>query len=346
MSYQANWTQGQAGRLVPGQHAVRAVDVQEIAAVVNRRRRLVYLPEEDFSGATQAGGRVLARLLNTWFPPPYTNFRANLSTAIVVPDSGGLGGEPPSPTSLEWLWPLQDSDEDKVIVLNPYPQAGQVNLFARLNGGYGWTDPVLWTPQTPVRAVHLNELRQALELLRRGRWAMPVYNSAGLLSTMPDSPAIGGMLFTSAQGELRCLGFAWLTMAGNPALGLADVTVRPSSRLTITTSQACTVEVYRCRRAISFVDDPPTWNQYAPDAQGYWQVPGGLGAADAALIGTVSCTEETPSHLSGAALAEALQSIVAGQPQSFLFRRGDFGAEAADFLVELAVEFDLNSPPN
>jgi hypothetical protein len=80
---------------------------------------------------------------------------------------GGLGGHPPSPSHMRWLWPEADADEDKPITLADPPPAGEVNFFAKMNGTGSWTD--LIPAGTWLRALHLNKLRWSCETLRRGR---------------------------------------------------------------------------------------------------------------------------------------------------------------------------------
>jgi len=116
--------------------------------------------------------------------------------------------------------------------------------------------------------------------------------------------------------------------------------------MVITTDTDCTVEAYRCKRPIDFVTDPPTWNEYDPSASAGWATPGGTGAADAVLIGSVTLTANAPGSISNTALQSALQAMVDGAEQNFLLRRSDTGVETIAITASLTVEFDLNSPPN
>jgi len=286
MSYAPTWTNANAqGRVQPAEHWVCLSDAEELADAVNRRRRLVYLDDQSYSfdeDVTTA---------------PTTSFRQQMINAILTPAPGGLGGEPPTPSSMEWLWPVADGDENKIIVPSS-PGEGEVSLFAKLNGTGTWTDASL-AGGAFVRAVHANELRQAVEWLRRGRWTLPIYFTAGIISVLPNTCWIGELVANNGTDELRTVGFALFRWGSSPVLGLTNVTARASSCLELTADEDCTLGVYRCKRSIDFEDDPPTWNDYAPNASLSWETPGGLGGADAESIGTVELTAEEPGTVSG-----------------------------------------------
>jgi hypothetical protein len=90
----------------------------------------------------------------------------------------------------------------------------------------------------------------------------------------------------------------------------------------------------------------PTWNAYDPAGGRYWATPGGIGSGDSVLIGTVSCPANGTGVLTGANLATALQAMVDGAEQNFLFRRGEEQNGSIVLTHDLVVEFDLVSPPN
>ena len=346
MPYLATWTNGDAqGRVAPAVHRIRLSDAQELAEAINRRRLLTYQAAQDFSSHVAAGKRLREPTFDSAVAPPLDNFRAALAEKILSAPLGTLGGEPATPAAMDWLWPIADGDENKRIVAGE-AGAGEVSLFDKLNATAGWTDADLLAAVSPVRAVHCNELRQAVEWLRRGRWVLPVYLATGLFSPLPDTPWIGELIANNGAQELRTLGMAILRTVDDPPRGLCGVMARESCSLAVTADADCQVEVYRCKRTVDFVTDRPTWNEYDPSASAAWASPGGAGADDAAWIGSVSLTAGVPGYLTGAALAEAVQAMVDGAEQNFLLRRADTGYETITLTAELTVEFDLDSPPN
>ena len=343
MPYAPPWTNADpSGRVVPGEHVVRLSDPAEIAAEINRRRRLTYQPEQDFSGHLAPGERVRRLTFEGATAPPFDDFRVSLNDRVLTPPAGTMGGSPPTPTSMAWLWPEPDADEGKIIVPGDGGVGdGEVGLTRKLNGTCAWTDPDLGPPPRRVRAVHVNELRQAVEWLRRGRWDLPVYFACGIFSALPDTPWVGDLLANNGTHELRCVATAVLSADASPVLGLTDVSVRDAARLEVTADADCVVEARRCLRAVDFAGDPPTWNEYAPGASAGWSAPGGAGAGDAELIGSLTLTAGQPGELTGPALTAALQAMIDGAEQNFLFRRADAGPETIAVSGRLVVEFDL-----
>lgn len=340
----AAWTDtDEQGNLTPGRDWPRTIHPAEIIAAINRRRRLLYLSEQDFSGALSAGRYVRADLLAGVLPGPLLNLRAQFP-ALLAGQPGVLGGQPPTPTKTEWLWPLADDDENAVIVMTD-PGAGEVALLDRISPTGGWTDAGLAPGRTPIRAAHINELRRAAELLRRGRWTLPVYFASGLFSMLPDTPWIGDSVANNGADELRSVACILARLEEAPPRGLTDVTVRPASRIEITADTNCQVRLYRCLRPLS-IDDPPTWNRYSPTGGLSWSSPGGLGPADAGLIGQLSLQANVPAALSGSAVASALQAMLDGRPQWFILTRADIGYETIAVNGSAVIEFNLNSPPN
>lgn len=346
MVYQPHWSQGgTAGRVQPGQHWAKGTDVAEIAAAINRRFQLVYRAPEDYSSGAAAGLYVRTPLYDAETFPPFSNFQYALESLITAPAAGKFPGDPPSPTSMAWLWHYAGADENKVIV-NGFQGvgAGQVSLFNKINGGTDWTDGILSDGITPIRAVHLNEFRRAVEILSRGRWILPVYASGGIFSPVPDEPWASNMLYNYDGDELRCVAFVELNTALTPSLGLRQVTVRTSSKLTITASDHCRVSVYQCHPPIDFVNDPPSWNAYGSMSGRAWSSPGAI--ADSTYIGAISCTKDVPASLTGPAAAQLFQLMVDGAANNLLLCRTDTGAEPVTFTAQAQVEFDLASPPN
>ena len=246
---------------------------------------------------------------------------------------------------MDWLWPVAGPDENKILVARN-PGAGEVGLFEELNGTIDWTDPLLTGGQTAVRTVHFNELRQAIEWLRRGRWQLPIYFSTGIFSLLPNTWWVGGAIANNDVDELRSIGFVLARTADQPALGLTNVTLRAATLIELTADTDCEVEIYHCLREIDFTGDRPTWNEYDPSESAAWAQPGGTGQGDATLIGSLDLAAEVPGQLSNGALATAVQAMIDGLEQNILVRRSDIGTETIAISGELAVEFDLNSPPN
>jgi len=336
----ATWTHGTAGRVTAADF-VHDADFQEICAAVNRRRLLVYLGRQDFSGDFQA---------DTWIEPDpigtacVNDLRTNIDSTILLPAVGGLGGVPASPSDMDWLWPLADSDENKVIVkTSPGPQ--KVSFFEKMNSGSNWTDSAL-ADTTWIKDVHLNELRWSIETLVRGRWKMPIYFSAGILSILPDDPWIGEGIANNGTDELRSLGFALIYTDDSPPRGLQDVTVRSSSRIYLTADADCQVDVYRCRRQLDYISNPPTWNEYDPDGGLAWQIAGCGGADDRQYIDSLSLTADVEGSITGSNVAAALQAMIDGAEQNIMLRRADTGPLTVGVTGRIMIEFDIDVPPN
>lgn len=340
MPYNATWTDGDtSGALLPATHTVRFAHVQELVEAVNRRRGLVYQPAADFSSLAAAGGRVRRAILDGSGTP--AGLRDNIRQTILQPATGVLATYPPTPIAMQWLWPLAGGDENMVIVA-ANPQSGQVSLFEHLNGTADWTDANP-SPNPPVRAVHFNELRRAVELLRRGRWLVPVCQAGGIFSVLPDTPWMGGIVGRSGSDEIRALGFVLLR---DGPLGLQDVTVRATTSLQITTDAACEIEVRHCLRPLNSINNLPTWRRYDPDADQAWTFAGGTGSDDSTALGTIALPASTRTSFSTASLMTAVQEMIDGSAMNFLFRRVDSGPQTVALTAELSVEFDLDAPPN
>ena len=348
MSYTPVWTNSNAqGRLDAGDHFVKLLDAQELAAAVNRRRLLTYQLQQDFSSQIAVGAYVRKSAISSASAPPFDNLRDNLSQSILDPPTGSVGGVPPTPSAMRWLWPVADADENKTIV-SGYSGVGEgeVGLLAKLNGTSDWTDATLTPGVTDIRTVHFNELRQAAEWISRGSWELPIYFSAGIFSAMPDTPWMGEAIGNNGTHELRSVGNAIITVGPSPLYGPTNVTVRSSSSIELTVDVDCSVEVYRCHRPILFASDPPTWNEYDPSEETAWAQAGGLGSGDTTLIGSMDLQADQPDSLSGDDLATALGAMVDGAQQNFLVRRTDTSSATIALAGAVTIEFDLDTPPN
>jgi hypothetical protein len=329
------------GRLVPALHTVRAVDATEIADGINLRRRLTYQQPQDFSGVFAGGLSVRRGPISVAVAPPIDNLRRNIADCILGAPAGSLGGSPPTPAAMQWLWPAADADENAPLVSGIGGVApGSVGLVQRLNATADWTDPTLTPGLSPVRAVHINELRQSLEWLTRGRWELPIYWQAGLLSTLPDTTWFGGQIARDATGELRSVGFAMLRTSESQPRGLVGVTARAGSFIEVTASVACQIELRRVLRPLDFDANMPTWNEHDPAASLAWTSPGACGSGDSVAVGQLTLAPDTPAAFSGPAVAAALQAMIDGAEQSFLIRRLDSGPDAIDVAARVVVEWD------
>ena len=318
MTYTPSWTNGNgSGRLVGGTHWIDLDDAQDIADAVRRRMLLTYWSATDYSADLVAGAYPKTATFNS--------FRYNIVNTILHPTPGALGGSPASPLSMKYLWP---GDTTKQLVSGT-AGAGEISLFDELTGTGTWTDPTLSAGGTFMRAVHHNELRQALEWIHLGKWVMPIYIPWGIFSLMPNNPWGGGAVANNGTDEVRVAGWANMSIGSS---GLINVSALSSSKIVVTADTACSVTAYACN--IDF-GTYPTWN--SP-----WSSPGGLG--DCTLIGGTAVSPGSPGTIGVA--ASALQPMIDGGEQKFLFRRSDSGPETISITATLHVDFDLDTPPN
>jgi len=337
MTYAPTWTQSNSAGLLDSSFRIRRCDLREIADVINLRRTLTFQLTKDYLSQLPSGQLITQRTMDDMTDPPANCLRRAIIDDLLNAPPGQSQMVPTNPQTIQWLWPLADGDADKPITsVTPAPQ-GCVNLFAKLNGGTTWSDGPLG-PGSPARAIHVNEMRQALTLLRRGRWRLPVFLNVGILSTAPNTHWFGGSVAHSGSNELRGLGRIWPFRDGR---GLTDVTVRSAS-VEITAELACGVQILRCLRPIDYENDQPTWNKYLPAAGVAWGAPGGMGAGDSVDIASTNVTPPATSVATSANLATIVQSVINGGPPGFMFRRTDSGPEVIDFTATVVVEFDLN----
>ena len=96
---------------VGGDDWTKDEDFTEIVEQINRRRLLEYRAEDaalddPFDPALWMRAPSVAALRY--------EFTGN---DLIHPPVGGLGGQPPTPSYMRWLWPEADADEDKPITL-------------------------------------------------------------------------------------------------------------------------------------------------------------------------------------------------------------------------------------
>ena len=322
MTYNPSWTNGNgSGRLVSPDHHIHLIDLEEIGDALDRRRKMAHWSGFDFSGDLFSGAYVKGSTV--------MDFRSKLISDVLYADYGALGGSPPTPLAVDWTWPIDDGDLGKKLV-GYTTDPNKVNLFAKLNGTGSWTDTSVSGPGSSIRAVHINELRQALEWTIHGAWQLPIYTTAGILSTMPDTPWIGDIIGNNGTDELRSVGWAVVSLDGK---GIQNATARSSS-IVVSADTTCTIGAYHCQYPVDF-DDPPTWN-------GPWSSPGGL--SDCTLIGTANCTPGSSETITGA--STAFQAMLDGNDQNFMFRRMDTGVETITMEATFYPNFELNTPPN
>ena len=336
MSYSTTWSNGNSqGVLESGRHYVCLSDAMELAESINRRRLLMYQDAQDFSRVLAPGADIRRDVIAAAVAPPFDDFRRNIHSTFL------------SHPAMQWLWPVADADENKLLAALSGPQS--VGLFEKLNGTASWTSASLTSGVAPIRAVHFNELRQAMAWISRGRWTLPLIHAGGMYSYMPDGHWFGEMIVNDGQDELRAIFFSEIRLdgPGGQVRGLSNVTVRPSSRLRLISDTDCTVEVYACLRELDFEGNYATWNNYKmyPPAEP-WAQAGGLGQGDSTLIGSVALEANEMGILSGPGLTAALNGMAQGLPQAFIIRRTDIDILSASVTGSLEIEFDLNSPPN
>ncbi len=328
-----------AADFVVGEH------FREICTAINRRRLITYQNQQTFTAPFQDDSWVVPDPIDEATSPPYDNLRSNIASKILSPPLGIFGGEPPTPSAMDWLWPFGGDENKKIVSGAVEPEGDEVGLYQKLNGTNHWTDANL-TGTTFIRTVHLNELRKVIEWIKRGRWGLPIYFSAGIISILPDMPWIPEAIANNGTEELRSLGFIIIRTVETPVRGPVDVTVRSSSRLYLTAESECDVDVYRVKREIDFASDPPTWNDYDPSEGGSWALAGCSGASDRAFIGSMSLVSYVENSITGSNVAAAFQAMIDGEEQNVMIRRSDVTPYNIGVTGRIVIEFDLTVPPN
>jgi hypothetical protein len=337
MSYTPSWSNGTAGVLIGTTHSPQLSDLSELADAINRRRQIMYIASQDFSSALVPNSYIRNLAIAHAVAPPFHNFRTNI--VFVLLDST-------SPWTRQWLWPIADADENKPILPCSAPApAGYVALFDKLNSSPFWTDANLTAGRIPVRAVHINELRQAIGMLTRGRWQLLADSISGMYSYLPDARWAGGIIANDGEDELRAIYHTNLNIVGQGGvmLGLSNVTIRPSTCMKLTADYDCQIELYVCHRNVDVDNDPASWNEWSEGNA--WASPGGLG--DSTLITSLTMQARQEQTITGPAFAGILNGMIQGDPQRFIIRRSDVSGQSVSIpALSLVVEFDVDTPPN
>ena len=359
--YDPNWTHADSAGLVDATMYHSRVDLEELADAINRRRLLVIKKPLDYARVLDAHPYVSQHVLTQtdYQTPGDPNPVVAMRDALVASNGGVLTAAPrqdylytpPSPESIAWLWPDPDADENKTIarwLASPSPT--EVGLFNRLNGLSTWTDPSPNPGGFPgwAKAVHLNELRRVVALLRRGRWELPIQWVAGLFSAIPGTPWTGHHIANDGANELRSVGgvrFAPDLYDGLP-YGLRDVTARAAS-ISLTFNDDCHVELRQVTRPVLFGSDMPSWDYYRSASQQAWASPGGAGAGDSVPLGTFQASKNVPVTLNDPGLLPMTQAMLDdATPPYFLLRQLDVGTSTVGISDStITVDFELNSPP-
>jgi len=360
--YDPNWSNANASGRVDATNFIRRVDLDEIAAAINRRLLLVLQSPFHYAPLLDARPYVSQYVIDDvrvgGHPPDYlNNFREAIDFDVLLAMPGGdIAYYPNNPIAMDWLWPLADGDENKTIVQwTGSPSATEVGLFNRLNGVYGWTDPTIDAGYVTqhARAVHLNELRQALEWLRRGRWVLPCYGWWGLVNTMPDQAWFAWQVGNNGSDDIRTMFGPRLHIDSGDGLLRGLHGVKPiSASMTMTFSQSCTLEFRQILRPILHgYAGQSSWDFYNNATKSPWAAGGATGPGDSQVfVNSISATANVPLTIDITNTTGWLtmwQSMLDGDtPPYFLARRLDTGATMVNISnVTITLDFELNSPP-
>jgi hypothetical protein len=361
-TYNPAWSNANSTGLVDSTcfHSRSALD--EIAAAINRRRLLVLQNPFDYASLLNPRPFISQYVIDDSLELSPADNAPNFRQAIIQRILGASPGQdiaymPTNPTSMVWLWPLADADENKTIVTwLGSPSATQVGLYNRLNGGSTWTDynlDVGALVTQDARAVHVNELRLALEWLRRCRWTMPVYGWYGLVNSMSGTPWMSGIFGADGANDVRAVFGPRLHIEHPNGLPLGLHNVRPlSASLSLTSSQSCVVEVRQILRPITIgVNGMASWDFHNNATQSPWAQGGATGPGDSEVVcGPISMTANVPLvldiHNTAGWLTMWQSMLDQNSPPYFLIRRLDTGPTLMNLSnASVTLDFELNSPP-
>lgn len=349
MSYSPGWTNQDSNGHVAAGGWIAAADVNELEAAMNRRHRLMVNPAGDWplDFDVAAGQAAMAAAIQA----------ARDGADSLLPAGGFFShasGWWQLSTYAWWLCPQGGTDEDKFIVPDARPPGpGEVGFFAKLNGATGWTD----APASggPIRAVHVNELRDAAALLRRGRFVLRVGDggdakaSRALPGGLWYPPAVARDGTDAMHSWFGGRDWLWTSDGGAGWLGTRDagVTVRSSMIRLKPAGADVKLKLYHCKRAVNAANF--SWTQYDAAAGLNWASAGGTGAADATHLADLELTADTWTEHSDATLAAVLQQMADGDAEpSFMIAPDEqtgWGSNPTHVQIEVVLDFELDGPP-
>jgi len=337
MTYTHNWThQDGSGHVLAGDR-VYAVDATEVRDVGDRRLRIMFNPSGKWPIASTAA---VGATIDDQNP---TKVRDGIAAAVPSTLSYFQGESTwwQLYTLRAWLYPVAGADENKYIRLGT-PGAGEVNFYAKLNGGSGWTGSV--GVGQAVKAVHVNEPRDAAALLSRGRFVLRVGDGGEALCSNGALP--GGLWYPPAVAresggrEMHSWfgGQVWMWKPDGAGGWFGtrgqSVTVLASSKIRMKPlGTNLKIKLYHCSGHLT--PGGFTW------AEGQ--------AATGDLIGDFDLTNNVWTEHSDATFIALLQSMADGAEPSFKVAPNEttgWGDDPTHITVEVIMDFELASPPN
>ncbi|MCG3179671.1 MAG: hypothetical protein BIFFINMI_02012 [Phycisphaerae bacterium] len=334
MAYAHNWTHQDANGHVLAGDRIYAVDSTEIRDAADRRLKVMFNPAGKWPIPSTAA--VGAAIDDQNMAKVRDGFLA------AVPLWGYFAGESSwwqLYTLRAWLYPVTGPDEDKWITSGS--QTDMVNFFAAINGGAGWTGSV--GVGQPVRAVHINEPRDAAALLSRGRFVLRVGDGGEARASSGDLP--GGLWYPPAvlrdgAREMHSWfgGQVWMWKPDGASGWFGtrgqSATVRSTSKIRLK-PLGSNVKLQLYHSAAPLAEGEFTW------AEGQ--------AATGQHIADFDLTDNTWTEWSSPAFLSLLQQMADGAAEpSFKIAPNEqtgWPDEPTHVDVEVWVDFDLNSPP-
>ena len=327
MVYNYSWTtQDSEGKVTAGKDYASRLNLQELATAIKRRLKLCFVNKPDCLTVKYISSGDLAQM-------------ENLITDILDQPAFTGGLYDSKPFSMRWINPLPDTNSNKLLTSSI--SNDRLCIYELVNGRDQFTRALDF--ENKIRALHINELRKVVEILRMGCWQSTVSFMSGIFTDDKDFPFAESVICNNNDLEIRAIGRTALhDTEGN---GLSNVTIRPESSMQFSTSEDCKIAVYRCKRRVDVYLNQPTWNQYNPEENLNWSTPGGLGESDAELIGTGTISGLTPITFSGTIVQQTLQAIANGAPCNFIVKRLDTGSEFINVSGCINAYWEINSPP-
>ena len=350
MSYSPNSTnQNNGGHLAAGE-PIRAVDISELAPAINRRLRVMFNP-----GAPAIAWPIAipAAADEPVAAGPIAAARQAFDTALLPTGSwfAADSGWQQLATNCHWLLPTAGPDANNVIVRDAKPPAGgEVGFFAQLNGQNQWTGPNLG--QSPVSAMHINELRDAAAMLSRGRYLFRPGDGGFAQASKPLPTGLWYPPAVARDGddELHSWfgGRQWL-WPGDGAGGYfgprgQQLVVRSAIMQLLPQGADAKIALYHCLRNVN--GDNFSWTNWDDSAGQAWAAPGGAGAGDAEHLADLDLVSNTWASLDLTSLAG---QMFAGQAEpTFMIAPNEntgWPNEPTHVLIEWTIDFDLACPP-